>query len=387
MKRVKTKYPGVTYREQERLDGKGLERMYYIRYRRGGRGSPEIEEPCGRETAGMTAAKAHAIRAMRMTAKEETNKERRQTIEAERRKGEGPLTLAAVWERYQATGKRIIERQDMYLWPHLKSLHNREVASLTTRDTDSLLRKLQKTPSKHVLGAMLSSQTQKHILGLLKRLLKFAERQGLCPYPRLVITMPHVDNIKTESMTADQMTAYWQALEEEPDQTAASILRVALLTGIRKSALLSLEWSDIDFEKGLICLRGVNAKSGKTEHIPMSSAVSDILRTLKHSDGPSPLVWPSPRTGGERCDIRRIARRVRDKAGLPKDFRPMHGLRHAFASHLASSGKVDLYTLQKLLTHGSPQMTQRYAHLADEALRKAAAVADSMMPTTKSQSE
>ena len=57
-----------------------------------------------------------------------------------------------------------------------------------------------------------------------------------------------------------------------------------------------------------------------------------------------------------------------------------HGLRHAFASHLESSGMVDLYTLQKLLTHGSPLMTQRYAHLADEALRKAAAVADGMVP-------
>ena len=58
----------------------------------------------------------------------------------------------------------------------------------------------------------------------------------------------------------------------------------------------------------------------------------------------------------------------------------MHGLRHTFASHLASRGKVDLYTLQKLLPHGSPLMMQRYAHLADEALRKAAVVADGMVP-------
>jgi hypothetical protein len=34
-----------------------------------------------------------------------------------------------------------------------------------------------------------------------------------------------------------------------------------------------------------------------------------------------------------------------------------------------------LQALQKLLTHGSAQMTQRYAHLADEAPRRAAAVA------------
>lgn len=53
----------------------------------------------------------------------------------------------------------------------------------------------------------------------------------------------------------------------------------------------------------------------------------------------------------------------------------MHGLRHTYASMLASSGKVDMYTLQKLLTHKSPLMTQRYAHLRDEALKKASDLA------------
>ena len=60
--------------------------------------------------------------------------------------------------------------------------------------------------------------------------------------------------------------------------------------------------------------------------------------------------------------------------GIPKDFKALHGLRHVYASMLASSGKVD-YTLQKLLTHKSPQMTQRYAHLRDEALRSASDLA------------
>lgn len=73
-----------------------------------------------------------------------------------------------------------------------------------------------------------------------------------------------------------------------------------------------------------------------------------------------------------------MARRVRDKAGLPPDFRPLHGLRHTYASFLASSGKVDIYALQKLLTHESPEMTARYAHLADEVMKRAASVADEM---------
>ena len=57
----------------------------------------------------------------------------------------------------------------------------------------------------------------------------------------------------------------------------------------------------------------------------------------------------------------------------------MHGLRHVYASMLASSGEVDLYTLQKLLTHKSPLMTQRYAHLRDDALKQASEVAGNII--------
>ena len=67
--------------------------------------------------------------------------------------------------------------------------------------------------------------------------------------------------------------------------------------------------------------------------------------------------------------------RIKERAGLPKDFRALHGLRHVYASMLASSGQVDMFTLQKLLTHKSPQMTQRYAHLRDESLRRASNLA------------
>ena len=46
---------------------------------------------------------------------------------------------------------------------------------------------------------------------------------------------------------------------------------------------------------------------------------------------------------------------------------------------LASSGQVDLYVLQKLLTHKSAGMTQRYAHLRDDALRRASDLAGDLI--------
>ena len=38
-----------------------------------------------------------------------------------------------------------------------------------------------------------------------------------------------------------------------------------------------------------------------------------------------------------------------------------------------------MYQLQKLLTHKDPRMTQRYAHLRDEALKRASGVANDLI--------
>ena len=74
---------------------------------------------------------------------------------------------------------------------------------------------------------------------------------------------------------------------------------------------------------------------------------------------------------GAGKDISKDVRAIKEAADLPADFRPLHGLRHVYATMLANSGKVDMFTLQKLMTHKSPQMTQRYAHYRDEAMQRA----------------
>jgi site-specific recombinase XerD len=76
--------------------------------------------------------------------------------------------------------------------------------------------------------------------------------------------------------------------------------------------------------------------------------------------------------------IKRATRQIKKLAALPEDFRPLHGLRHVYASTLASSGKVDLYTLQRLLNHKSPRMTQRYSHLTNQVLRRASEIASDL---------
>ena len=109
----------------------------------------------------------------------------------------------------------------------------------------------------------------------------------------------------------------------------------------------------------------------------MNDTARAILTNHPRSSA-SMLVFPN-KHGKQSVCVRKAVARIKKRAGISKDFRRMHGLRHVFASRLASSRKVDLYRIQKLLTHKSPQMTQRYAHLRDDALRKVSVVMDTII--------
>lgn len=276
-------------------------------------------------------------------------------------------TIETLWIEYLAGKPGRDWSADKSCWKWLTGpFAGKTPAEILTRDVTILkdyLFKLGKAP-----------QTVKHVLGLLRRIINFAVKNGRCPPPDksvLHFDMPRVDNQKTEYLTEEQYRKVLEVLDEEVDQNAAALIRVAMTTGMRRGALLALKWADIDFERNFITLRGESAKKRRTERIPLSDVARAILESVVRAD--SPYVFPG-KNGGRRREFRGIPRRVKLKAGLPENFRPLHGYRHNFASILASSGQVDLYTLQKLLTHSSPQMTQRYAHLADDALRRAAEV-------------
>jgi len=177
-----------------------------------------------------------------------------------------------------------------------------------------------------------------------------------------------VSNTKTEFLTEDELKRLLKAIQEDTNPYAGSIMLVALYTGMRKGEILRLEWPDIDFEHGFIHIRG--PKGGQDQKIPLNDPAREVFEKLPRTHE---LMFPG--IHGLRTGIYHAIGKIKKKAGLPADFRPLHGLRHHYASMLASSGKVDMYVLQKLLTHKSPIMTQRYAHLRDETLKRASALA------------
>ena len=80
--------------------------------------------------------------------------------------------------------------------------------------------------------------TVKNVLELLRRLVNFAAKKRLCEVPTFTIEMPKVNNIKTEDLTAKQMTRLLEALEKAPNLQVAHLMKMALLTGMRRGELL-----------------------------------------------------------------------------------------------------------------------------------------------------
>jgi len=186
--------------------------------------------------------------------------------------------------------------------------------------------------------------------------------------------MPKVDNQRTEDLTPDQLKSLLKAISESTDIQAAAFMKMALFTGMRRGELMKLKWEDVDFDRGFIFIR--EPKGGKSQKIPLNEQARIVLK-----NHPQTADHVFVRDNGLAFTnvINKRVRIIKKAAGLPDDFRPLHGLRHAFASMLASSGQVDMYVLQKLLTHKSFEMTQRYAHLRDETLRQASALVGNLI--------
>jgi len=360
---IEIPYTGVFFRIGKRIGGNGIEKIYYITFKKKGK---KIEESVGRQYADqMTPAKAANIRANIIEGRRLPKKEQKMLDQEKKQAEAGKYTIEKLWQEYKInrpSGKSLkIDqgRYEKYIEPVFGKKEPKELIKL---DVDRVRIKLLKK---------LSPQTVKHILNLLTWIINYGSKNNLCGGVSFHIQKPSVNNEKTEDLTPEQLERLLQSIKEDGNVAVGNIMLMALYSGLRRGEIFKLKWKDINFERGFIFIR--DPKGGPDQKIPINDMTKNLLHSIKHQK--NPYVFPG-RYNGRRTTLGVAGRRIRKNAGLPDNFRPMHGLRHVYASMLASSGKVDMYVLQKLMTHKSPKMTQRYAHLRDDALKSGASQID-----------
>jgi integrase len=143
------------------------------------------------------------------------------------------------------------------------------------------------------------------------------------------------------------------------------LVLLLLNSGLRFGEATQLRHRDINLKDRLITVAGEGAKSGRTRVVPMNIEAVSVLSALdgKRDD------YLFPGEADNHLTTVKTAWKALLKEARISGFR-LHDLRHTFASRVKRGG-ADLYTVQRLLGHSSPMMTQRYAHLQPDDLRAA----------------
>lgn len=152
------------------------------------------------------------------------------------------------------------------------------------------------------------------------------------------------------------------------------VVRTLFDTGMRRSELIGLDVSSVDFERGVVRVLG---KGNKMREIPLIRGLSEEISLYLHTTStvlgcerlPSDPLFVTEK--GSRLypmAVQRIVEAELDTVGITGRRSP-HALRHTLATELLDDG-ADLNSIKELLGHSSLAATQVYTHTSVEKLKQ-----------------
>ena len=205
-------------------------------------------------------------------------------------------------------------------------------------------------------------------LSLLRQIVSAAKAAGHVANDPVAGVRPNPGRKMTRFLSAEEIARLHRTLdrlvEKRPSRRPqADIIRLLLLTGCRKSEILTLRWSEVDGDM----LRLADAKTGPRT-VWLSVAAQAVIARQPRTN--SAFVFPSPKDlASTQSSHLALWHRAKREGGI-EDVR-LHDLRHTVASQAVANG-VPLPTVARMLGHTQPTMTLRYAHVGDREVEAAA---------------
>jgi len=227
-----------------------------------------------------------------------------------------------------------------------------------------------------LLAEGLAAATANHHIKLIRRMLNLAvEWQIIEVNPASRIHMFAEDNKVERYMDDEELGGLLEVLRTDHRRSVCLIALMLLSTGARLNEVLSATWDQIDEEKRVWRIPASNSKSKRMRAVPLNDSAMEVIGQLD-TKGKFAFLFINRKREKPYVNIAKVWDELRKKAGLP--HLRIHDLRHQFASFLVNDGN-SLYTVQQILGHSDPSVTQRYAHLSTKALQKAASSASATM--------
>ncbi len=143
------------------------------------------------------------------------------------------------------------------------------------------------------------------------------------------------------------------------------VVLTAISTGARQGEILNLEWSHIDFDHRIACLK--ETKNGRPRSIFLAEAVVAELQKLYEQRNPLKSLVFASKTSFGRVDLKKAWQIALKRAGIFNCR--AHDMRHTFATLAAGEGASNL-ELATAMGHRTLQMLQRYTHMDVQTTKK-----------------
>lgn len=241
-------------------------------------------------------------------------------------------------KKADGVGERHLSDLDYRLRYFAEEFDGKLVAEITSADIDDWLRSLN-------VGA----QTRNHYRANVLQAFNFAVRHGYAPInPVEGAAKAKVVGGRPGILTVEQASA----LLTNVPSNVLPYFAVGLFAGLRRAEIERLDWSEIDFESGLIEVKAEKSKTAMRRFVTLQPNLREWLlpkRKLKGS------VTPQPET------FRQIFDNARTAAGISEW--PDNALRHSFASYHLAAFKNAASTALELGHHDSRVTFAHYREL------------------------
>ncbi|MBF0187050.1 MAG: tyrosine-type recombinase/integrase [Magnetococcales bacterium] len=211
--------------------------------------------------------------------------------------------------------------------------------------------------------------TANRAVGLLGAIFSFAVARGLRADNPVHGIKKYKEGRRDRFLSPKEMAALGEALtlaeSKGVNPVALAAIRLLLLTGCRKSEILSLQWKHVDFDHA--CLHLPGSKTG-FKVVPLGAPALALLASLPRIEN-NPYVLPGEKPGRHIIGVPKVWEKIRATIGL-EDV-SLHTFRHVYATIGVGSG-MSLPLIGGILGHASESMTARYGHLSNEPLKATA---------------
>ncbi len=248
---------------------------------------------------------------------------------------------------------------------HLTSLNSKKISDLQRSDIERLHNRIK--DDKGIYAANRS-------LALLSKIYSKAIDWGLEGSNPCRGIKKFKEKSRERFIQGDEITRFFESLNNEPSETFKDFFYLSLLTGARRNNVQAMHWSDINFNRAEWLVE--ETKNGEPQTIPLIPQAIIILKE-RYDNKISDWVFPSATSkSGHIEEPKKVWKNLLERAGI-KDLR-IHDLRRTLGSWQAATG-ANSYIIGKSLGHKTQQATAIYARLNMDPVRESVArAADAM---------